>query len=79
MSWIAGQRRRPGDCQGCTAPLHPTTNILTPQVCRPHLENARDDLSEGPRHSVGKEMASVTFMPICHLPKGPAGGGGREN
>jgi hypothetical protein len=27
----------------------------------------------------GEETASVTFMPICHVPKGPAGGAGRED
>lgn len=40
---------------------------------------SRDDLSAGPRHSTGKEVASVTFVPICHFLKGPAGGGGSED
>lgn len=32
-----------------------------------------------PTPQAPKEMASVTFMPICHLSKGPAGGAGGED
>ena len=74
VSWLAGQRRRPEDCGAGEFPLQPPPPHSEPQsaqVCKPHPKRARSD--HPCRHSLGRETASVTFMPISHLLQGPAG------
>lgn len=68
VSWPAGPRRQPGGCRGGQPPLHPHPHP------EPRLARALKAPPGGPRGGLS-ETASVTFVPICCLPKGPVEGG----